>query len=220
MQTGMLHTHVLMVTLFIVSYLIKTTLFFANRAGYDKYMKIAKITEMVISFLFLATGIYLATKLESMQPWFIVKLVAVAVVIPLAIVGFKKENKGLILIGAVLLLYIYGVSETKSPVFVKAQDETVVTDPSQAGYDIMVHGKALYEGTVGNISGKACIHCHGKNGDMGSEGALNLQLSDLEIEQRMMIISTGGNLMPPYADQLSEQEIRAVATYLDTFTKE
>lgn len=219
MQTGMLHSHVLLVVLFVLSYLVKTTLFFASKGAYDKYMKFAKVPEMVISFLFLATGIYLATQLESIQPWFIVKLVAVALVIPMAIVGFKKGSTPMILLGGLILLYIYGVSETKSPTIIKAQDETVVVDPSQAGYDIMVHGKALYDGRVGNIAGKACVHCHGENGDLGADGALNLTMSELEIEQRMMIISNGGSLMPAYADQLNEQEIRAVATYLDTFTK-
>lgn len=219
MQTGMLHSHVLLVTLFILSYLIKTVLYFSNRGAFDKYMKVAKVPEMVISFLFLATGVYLATLLESMDPWFIAKLVAVFLAIPMAIIGFKREVKPMIIVAGVLLLYIYGVSETKSPTFVKAKDESVVTDPLSNDYDIMEHGKAVYDGRVGNISGKACVHCHGEKGDLGSEGALNLQMSELEVEQRMMIIANGTSLMPPYVDQLTEQEMRAVATYLDTFTK-
>ncbi len=219
MQTGMLHSHVLLVTLFVLSYFIKTILYFSNRGAFDKYLKVMKVPEMVISFLFLATGIYLAIQLESMQPWFIAKLVGVALVIPMSIIGYKKEIKPMILLAGVLLLYIYGISETRSPTFVKAKDETIVTDTLSADYDIMEHGKALYDGRVGNVSGKACVHCHGENGDLGSEGALNLQMSELEVEQRMMIIANGTSLMPPYADQLSEQEMRAVATYLNTFTK-
>lgn len=219
MHTGMLHTHRLVVTLFLLIYLIKAILMLLDKKdSLAKFTKVTKIPEMVISFLFLATGIYLATQLESMETWFIAKLVAVFASIPLAIIGVKKEKKALLALAVVLLVYAYGVSETRSPVFVKQVDETIVTDPAVEGYDIMKHGQAVYEGKLGNY--KACVVCHGKKGDLGAENATNLRLSELEVEHRMMIIRNGSTLMPAYGMQLQDQDIKAVATYLDTFTEE
>lgn len=219
MHTGMLHTHRLVVILFLLIYLIKAILMILDKKdAFAKFTKVTKIPERVISVLFLATGIYLATKLESFEPWFIAKLVAVFMAIPLAVIGVKKENKALLALSVVLLVYVYGVSETRSPTFIKTADETVITDPNAEGYDIMKHGEAVYSGALGNY--KACVVCHGKSGDLENEGATNLKLSELEVEQRMMIIRQGGNLMPAYGMQLQEQDMKAVATYLDKFIEE
>ena len=61
MYTGMLHTHTLVVILFLLIYLIKVgLLLFAKPETLDKFSKRIKIPEIIVSTLFLATGIYLA----------------------------------------------------------------------------------------------------------------------------------------------------------------
>ena len=120
MYTGMLHTHKLVVLLFVLIYLIKTVLLLLNRnESLQSFTRKIKIPEMIISALFLLTGIYLAFNTGDKGTWLWVKIAAIIVVIPLAIVAFKKSNKMLALLSFIILVYIYGISETKSPNFKK-----------------------------------------------------------------------------------------------------
>ena len=95
MYTGMLHTHKLVVTLFLLLYLIKTILLLLNkRDSLVKFTAKTKVLEMIVSVLFLATGIFLASKSGNVGTWLWVKIAAIAISIPLAVIGFKNQNKG------------------------------------------------------------------------------------------------------------------------------
>ena len=65
-----------------------------------------------------------------------------------------------------------------------------------------------------------CIACHGLYGDMEVNGAKDLNLSTLPLEDRIEIITNGKNVMTPFKGTLSEEEIKAVAQYtIDEFKK-
>lgn len=217
----MLHTHTFVVALFLILYLIKTTLLLAGKnETLDKFSKKTRIVEMVVSTLFLLTGIYLATQAPSISAgnWFWVKLVAVFASIPLAIVGFKRKNKVLALLSFVLLIYAYGVAETKSPRMKKTDFYSQLAlsdapaydaagfDAMSDNYDILVHGKAVYL--------SYCARCHGNDGTMGKAGAKNLQLSMLDKGEMIARISHGKGGMPAFAKALSAEEIMAVVAYI------
>lgn len=74
-----------------------------------------------------------------------------------------------------------------------------------------VNGKELYS--------KNCKICHGADGARGMSGASNLAISELSREGRIQIITNGKGAMAAYKDQLSEQEIIAIADYLDQLKK-
>src|SRR5882762_6849469 len=97
MQTGILHTHYLVVTLFLLIYVIKTILLLSNKSDLlASFSKKVKVVEMIVSFLFLLTGIYLTTQLSFGGKYdylFYVKIVLVLSSIPIAIIGFRKSNK-------------------------------------------------------------------------------------------------------------------------------
>ena len=61
-----------------------------------------------------------------------------------------------------------------------------------------------------------CLACHGLYGDMGAAGAYNLQTSELNLEERIDVITNGRNAMAAWGSILKEEEIKAVAEY--TFT--
>ncbi len=65
-----------------------------------------------------------------------------------------------------------------------------------------------------------CITCHGLYGDMGASGAFNLTTSELNVDERVVVISNGRNTMTPFKDLLSEEKIKAVAEYTMTLKKE
>lgn len=72
-------------------------------------------------------------------------------------------------------------------------------------------GKELYE--------QSCSTCHGPKGKKGVSGAKDLSRSELSLEERMRIIREGKGAMIPFEGQLSEEEIRAIAKYLEELRK-
>src|SRR6476620_260721 len=93
MYKGFLHTHYLVVTLFLIIYVIKTILLLSDRRELlDKFTRKVRIPEMIVSALFLITGIYLAAQLPFNSKYdylFWIKIVMVFASIPIAIVGFR-----------------------------------------------------------------------------------------------------------------------------------
>mgnify|MGYP000553496804 CR=1 FL=1 len=64
-----------------------------------------------------------------------------------------------------------------------------------------------------------CVTCHGIAGDMGASGAANLQDSKLSLEERIAVITNGRNLMNSFKSLMSEEKIKAVATYTMSLSK-
>lgn len=74
-------------------------------------------------------------------------------------------------------------------------------------------GKVVYD--------SQCARCHGSNGKLGMGGAKDLSVSKLIPVEMITVISYGSSagLMPAYKDMLSEDEINAVALYIETTLK-
>lgn len=64
-----------------------------------------------------------------------------------------------------------------------------------------------------------CVTCHGAYGDMQANGAKDLTKSELSLDERILIITKGRNVMTPFENLLSEEKIRAVAEYTMTLKK-
>ncbi len=211
MITGILHTHTLLVILFLLLYLVKLGLLLFNQNEVlEKVAKATRIPEMVVSALFLLTGI----ALMAMAPMridilLIIKIVAVLASIPLAIIGFRKSNKMLATLSVVLIVAAYGMAEAHAGRMGESQEPLpaeVVTLPSADGYDQMAHGKALYE--------RNCIVCHGEDGALKFNAAANLQESALNGPGVMAAVQNGiGKKMPAYSFY-SKEELEAVSTYV------
>jgi L-cystine uptake protein TcyP (sodium:dicarboxylate symporter family) len=78
MESGIRLTHLLVVVLFILIYLIKTTLLLLNKQEtLMKFSKMVKVPEMIVSILFLVTGIYMLTQVPEIKSLLIIKIVAV-----------------------------------------------------------------------------------------------------------------------------------------------
>lgn len=204
MYTGMLHTHKLVVILFLLQYIIKTVLLLMNKTEtLQKYSKKTRVPEMIVSVLFLATGIYLAVNSGNTGSWLWAKLAAVFISIPIAIVAYKKLNKGLAILSLFLLVYAYGVSETKSPFFKKkpvANEFTSVSD------DML--GKTIFEAK--------CMNCHGPDGKLGMSGAKDLASSTMTHAEKVILIKEGKNAMMGFEHELTPEQINAVTVYVET----
>jgi len=207
MYTGMLHTHTLAVMLFLVLYLMKTFLLVTDKKeSLQKFSKTFKVPEMIISALFLLTGIFLAVKSGDLGTWFYIKMIAVFSSIPLAIIAFKRMNKSLALVAIMFLVYAYGISETKSPTF---KQESAANEFSNTAPDAL--GKTIFE--------SKCAGCHGMDGKAGLSGAKDLTQSLKSPGQKIEIISNGKNAMMPYKNLLTADQIAAVAAYVEALKK-
>lgn len=208
MYNDLLFWHKISVTVFFLIYLVKTALLLANKNELlVKMTKVIRIPEMVISILFLSTGVMLWMETANKGTWLIIKVAMVAACIPLAVIGFKKQNKILALLSLVLIVAVYGFAEMKKAQFKKGQSLPESSATSQA----VVEGKTIYE--------TKCLMCHGSDGKLNASGATDLSVSTLDITQRIEIIKNGKGAMFAFEGQLSAQEIEAVAGYLEQLKK-
>lgn len=58
-----------------------------------------------------------------------------------------------------------------------------------------------------------CVTCHGADGKLGLNGAKDLTVSILTIEERINVITYGKKVMTPFNEVLTPEEIKAVAEY-------
>ncbi len=201
MATGILHTHYLVVTLFLLIYVIKTILLLSDKKeSLAKFTKMVKVPEMIISFLFLATGIYLVTLLPFNGKYdflFYIKICMVLASIPLAIVGFKKSNKALAVVSLLLIVGSFGLAEVYHKKKGISKDAGAMTASSD--------GAELYK-----IN---CATCHGGDGKLGLSGAKDLTVTEMDEASIKNIILNGKGMMP--AAQVSEEQATAIAHYVD-----
>jgi mono/diheme cytochrome c family protein len=202
MYTGILHTHVLSVGLFLVLYLVKTFLLVTGKEeALEKVTKITKHPERLISVLFLATGIYLLMNSGNVTSLVYIKIAMVFASIPLAVIGFKRKKSILAIMSVVLLLLSYGLAEMNGKR--GASMNKPEQDLSQANEAEV--GKALYE--------NYCQNCHGPNGDAGLSGAKNLRVTMLSAEEQANIISNGKGVMPGFKN-LNSNEVQAIVKHV------
>jgi mono/diheme cytochrome c family protein len=199
MATGMLHSHTLFVVLFTLIYLVKTILLLSDRDELlEKFKKKTKVLEMIVSFGFLATGIYLMTQLPQINQFLIVKVSLVFLSIPLAVIGYKKKNKVLATLSFFLIVVSFTLAYKSKGA--KAGDKIVAVD-----------GKKIFE--------DKCAQCHGVDGKLGASGAKDLSITQLSHPAIIEIINTGKNGMAPYKEVLTPEQIEAVAAYVETDLK-
>ena len=80
-------------------------------------------------------------------------------------------------------------------------------DDAPEGADGPVDGQAIYESN--------CARCHGPDGEGGTgvplgDGAVE---ESLTLDEQIEVITNGRNVMPAWGDELSDEQIEAVAIY-------
>jgi uncharacterized membrane protein SirB2 len=201
MYKGFLHTHYLVVTLFLFIYVIKTILLLSSK---DELLAIftkkVKVFEMIVSALFLITGIYLTTQLPFGGKYdylFYIKIIMVLVSIPLAVIGFKRSNKILAALSLLLITGSFGIAEvySKRKAVPKESSSPIATND----------GKALYQNN--------CAICHGDDGKRGLSGSKDISITNMDMAGITAIIIKGEGAMPPA--RVDEQQAIAIADYVE-----
>ncbi len=207
MYKGFLHTHYLVVTLFLLIYVIKTILLLSNKNDLlANFTRKVKVFEMIVSALFLITGIYLATQLPFNGKYdylFWIKIVMVLASIPLAVIGFKKGNKMLAALSLLLITGSYGIAEVYSKRKGIAKTETSSSTTSTND------GAALYT--------QNCSLCHGGDGKLGASGASDISATHLDVAGIKDVILNGKGNMTPI--RVSEEHAEMIAEYVNAHIK-
>jgi len=210
MFKSIFYTHLISVNLFLLIYLIKTILLLANKKdGLAKFTKAVKVPEMIISTAFLLTGIYLLVQ-TGFTKFLLIKIIVVLISIPVAIIGFNKQNKTLALLSFLMITGAYGLAEINKKNITKQTISVSVADVNDPNYSLEKHGEAIYIGY--------CQSCHGKGGTNGARGA-DLTISQMTHDQMLVQIKTGSSSMAGFKDRLNGQEVNAVLAYIETLKK-
>jgi len=217
MDTGLLHTHHLVVVLYMVLLASKVVIVWTR----NKHLLFTlngktRIVRIVLEVLMLATGGMLLTRSPvGLEIFSVVKYIALIAGIGAGIVGVKRMNPILATFALLCFGYVYGVSKTRSSLLVseKTQIQNAVagfpaTAASQA--DALKRGQAIY--TI------ACVRCHGIDGTSAFRKAKNLATSPLSDAAKAGIITGGMNVMPAYS-YLNAGEVQDVVVYLNTLKK-
>jgi len=224
MGTGysiLLHTHELLITLYVIIFTIKVVLLLINNteslANFRKRTRV--VGEMILPSLFLITGIILAvmSKTGFGDNWFLIKMCLIALSVGTGIVAFNKNSKILGILTFLIFIYVIMLSYIKDPMLKKAPkpvaEQNVITDPAAPGYDALKHGLSVYINS-------GCYTCHGADGKLGNHGAADLTISVLPDSGVINVIRNGrGSIMKGYGDKLNPIEIHAVTEYVKSLRK-
>lgn len=221
MNIEMLNLHIIIVTLFLLFFLFKTTLLVLGKKALLKKIRVkTKGLEISLGILIIATGAYLVVVIGSLPTYLLVKIILVIMVIPLGIVGLKQENKFIVVLALLILIYVYALAETNNVMLNVRKHErgTIVLDKNLAGDILNANIDAsLQQGKV--IYKVLCVECHGEDGAKISLNGANLKESQLSQEESVEIITHGKGAMHGYEAELSEQEITLVASFTETLKK-
>lgn len=58
-----------------------------------------------------------------------------------------------------------------------------------------------------------CVACHGKDGKLGINGARDFAESDLNLKERIEVITEGRGMMTPFKSILKPEQIKSAAEY-------
>lgn len=214
----MLHSHHLVTVLYLLLLAFKLVLLFAgNKERLATVNSRTKIPRIVLEALMLATGLYLVFRSPlGAEAEYMVKYGALAAGIALGVVAFKRYNKVLGAICLLLFVYVYGMSRLHDPMLrpLSARISQAVT---QTGAEAapLAKGEALYSA--------ACARCHGEDGKGNfrwkkalKEQHKNLLESPVRMSKESIksIVANGRNAMPAFNEDLSPEQIEAVAEYV------
>lgn len=216
MEKGFLHLHVTVISIFVLLYAVKVYLLLANKTeALDKLRSKTKIADMILGSLILITGGFLTFKMPSIETFLIVKIILVLASIPVGIIAMKKANKPMAITALLIYVYVFALAKTDSLTLKKEAYITPVTavidSTSTEAPTVVNEGKVIFEAK--------CALCHGVDGKLQVSGAKDLSVSKLTKAETIEMIKSGKGLMQGFKDEFNEQQLNALADYVEGLRK-
>ena len=213
METGILHTHTLIVTLYLLQLLAKVVMLgMGKQQALANFSAKTKIPHIVLSVLMLATGVFLMIKSPTgTQPYIFAKLALVILSIPVGIIGMKRNSIVMASAALLILIGVFFIGRVK-PEFLRSNLSENIDVNNAGGIDpvVLKEGQALYE--------KYCVLCHGADGAAGFQGAKSLAASTLGDDEISTLVRNGKGVMPANPD-MSDEEVEKVKEYVKYLRK-
>lgn len=215
MDTGILHTHTLIVSLYLLQLLIRVVLMAAaKQETLAKYSKAMRVPHIVLATLMLGTGIFLMVRqgqsVDGIQPYVWLKFALVLASIPLGVVGSKRNSVALTGFAFVVLAAVMGLAYAKPAALRSTATKSIEVVKADLDMDKVKAGQPLFE--------QYCVLCHGSDGAAGIQGAKNLVQSVMPDADIVAIIKNGKGMMPANPD-LSDDQVAQIKEYVKYFRK-
>lgn len=212
MEKGFLHLHVTVISIFVLLYAVKVYLLLANKTeALDKLRSKTKIADMILGSFILITGGFLTFKMPTIETFLIVKIILVLASIPVGIIAMKKANKPMAITALLIYVYVFALAKTDSLTLKKEAYITPVTAVNSATGAKVSEGKIIFE--------EKCAVCHGADGKLMLSGAKDLSVSKLTKAETIEMIKSGKGLMQGFKDEFNEQQLNALADYVEGLRK-
>ncbi len=215
METGLLHTHTLVASLYtlliiVLSFFIIT----GNQNAFTSLRLKLRWPRVVLEVVLLATGgILLNRAPDGLSVDYLIKYGLTLVAVVLAVVGFRRYQALPTILSILLLVYVFYASRLhdwrlRSVASRSAGiGELMATSPETQ----LVDGKQLY-----HIN---CVRCHGENGRAQYRKAPDLARFAKGDAYADHLLVNGLNSMPAFA-HLNENQRLAVIAYLNSLRGE
>lgn len=206
MDTGILHTHHLIVVIYTLFVLFNFIIVLSKRRNALLTIKARTRTlRVVFEISLLGTGLYLMIKSpEGFSSYIFAKWIAIILGIVFFIIGTKKMNVFVMFLSVLLFIYTYFLGKTRN--LLLKPEEMRIHEAYLSGPDELSKGKAIYD--------IACLRCHGEDGKAGYRKAKNLVNSQLSDDAIAGYIKMGRGIMPSYS-YMKEEEIQVLVKYIN-----
>ncbi len=168
-----------------------------------------RIPDWVFIVLITITGLYPIVLIGQFELYHILKTLSLALLIWLSRYKKSLNFAAASLMAIVLTIFAAFTSFSDKPTFPRKASTFEKDHPEIAQLPLIEKGRTIFT--------TLCVQCHGSDGTMGRFGAADLSQSKLDLEEKIEMITNGSPLtvMRSFKDQLSEDEIVAVATYIE-----
>ncbi len=206
METGVLHTHHLIVVVYILFIALNFIIVLLKRRNALLAIKArTRIIRIGWEVLLLGTGIFLMLKSPlGLADYILVKWITMSLGIVFFILGMKKMNALWMTLSLVMFIYTYLLGSTRN-ILLKPEEmrvhEAYLTETDEA-----LQGKAIYE--------IACARCHGEDGKSNYRKAKKLAETSLNDDAKATFIKMGKGIMPSYS-YMKDEEIQVLLKYLN-----
>lgn len=210
METGILHTHHLVVVIYTFFVFLNFVVVAAKRRNALLVIKArTRILRIIFEVILLGTGIFLMIKSPvGMSDYVLVKWMALILGIVFFIVGTQKMNTVFMLLSTLLFVYTYFLGSTRD--IMLKPEEMRVHEAYLSAPDELTKGKDIY--TI------ACLRCHGADGKAGYRKSKDLSQTQLNDDAIAGYIKMGRGIMPSYS-YMKEEEIQVLVKYINSRIK-